>query len=174
MFLDITGWQDAGKTSLAVWLCVKYSHNFQRRIIGDVIFHNLPNTFTLSKSGIRNYFGKLVIEEHRNEIILLDEVDTVFSHRFWQKGQQSEQLLDAFQDEKLNLLIISTSHMGRGFDLLLRDACRLIMIPTMNKLTGLTTVTWGYTDNPAYRGRFTVDVRPIFPHYERWSVVKDD
>lgn len=171
MYIDITGFQDSGKTSLAVWLAIRYSQ-LTRKVIGDVIFHNLPNTTSLSKQDLRDYFGSLVIEEHRNEIIIVDEVDRVFSHRAWHQRSQFETLLDAFQDEKLNLLIISTSHQGRGFDLLLRDACRLIMIPQYNKQTGITAVTWGYTDNPTLRGRFSVDVRPIFPHYERWSVVK--
>jgi hypothetical protein len=148
------------------------SNGHKHKIVGDVEFVDIPNSLSLDKSGIREYFGNLVREEHRNEIIILDEVDTIFSHRFWQNRQQSERILDAFQDEKLNLLIISTSHQGKGFDLILRDACRLIFVTDYSHFTGLTKVTFGYTDCDL-KGEFTVDVRAIFPHYHRWSVVKD-
>ena len=172
MYIDITGWQDCGKTSLAVKLATRYSHEHRFPIIGDVIFHNMPNCLSLDKADMRSYFGSLVTDEHRNEIIILDEVDTLFSHRFWQQREQAEKILDSFQDEKLNLLIISTSHQGKGFDLLLRDACRLIMMPHIDKHSGITNVTFGYTDQPL-KGQFQIYVADIFPNYERWSVVKD-
>ncbi len=171
MFLDITGFKSFGKTSLAVWWACKHSYDHQRRITGNVEFVDLPNTVGLTVQGIRDYFGRLVYEEHRDEIIILDEIDRVFPHRFWQNKAQAEHILDAWQDEHLNLLIISTSHQGKGFDLVLRDAVQLIFVPDFDKRTGITKVTFGWIDHPS-AGAFNVDVRSIFPHYRRWSIVK--
>lgn len=78
---------------------------------------------------MRQYVREMVDKGETRKIIFIDEIDRVFSHRFWQRVEQSEALIGLWQDEKLYNYIIGTAHIGRSVDVIIRDCMQIEMIP---------------------------------------------
>lgn len=68
-------------------------------------------------------FVKTMVENGLNHIIIIvDEIDRVFPHRFWNSKEQTEALLGLWQDEKLFVEFFGTAHIGKGIDLIIRES----------------------------------------------------
>jgi hypothetical protein len=70
----------------------------------------------------------MVTKGLKHRIILIDEIDRVFPHRFWQDQEQTEALLGLWQDEKLFNWIIGTAHLGLGIDKQIRESMQVEVI----------------------------------------------
>lgn len=174
LIVGIKAAQDQGKTSLMV-ACIVYLikrggyrpdecySNVDIRISG---FH------ALNSEDLKKYVAEMIVNKYRHKIIGLDEVDRIFSHRFWNDKKQTEALLGLWQDVKLFNYIFWTAHLGRAVDLLLRETTQMELIPYYVKLKDKLVV--GMIDTVNQRTA-TADLRHIsrvFPLYDRWAVVE--
>ncbi len=82
----------------------------------------------LTNINMRKFMGNVVKNGLKHKIILIDEIDRVFSHRFWHDREQTESLLGLWQDEKLFNYIIGTAHIGKAIDTLIRESMQVEII----------------------------------------------
>ena len=106
MIWAIRGFQDKGKTALAVGiileLCSHYGFAY------DEVVANIPLLFPVEKPPhsinniqMKKYVLDMVTRGLKHKILLIDEADRVFPARFWQKEGQTEALIGLWQDYKL-------------------------------------------------------------------------
>lgn len=88
----------------------------------------------LSIKEMRLFVREMVERGYTHKLILIDEIDRVFPHRFWNKFQQTEALLGLWQDEKLFNIILGTTHIGKGIDLLLRESMQFEIFTKFDKV----------------------------------------
>lgn len=83
---------------------------------------------------MRLFVREMVERGYTHKLIIIDEIDRVFPHRFWNKFQQTEALLGLWQDEKLFNIILGTTHVGKGIDLLLRESMQFEVFTKFDKI----------------------------------------
>lgn len=83
---------------------------------------------------MRAFVRRMIAEKIRHIILLIDEIDAVFSHRFWQKQEQQETLIGLWRDEKAFNVIIGTCHVGASVDLIIREAMAKECVVQIDKL----------------------------------------
>lgn len=137
MIAIVKGRQRIGKTTIAVGIAVVLVRDFGYSVT-DIVSNlhlykpdgrELSGYHYLNIKGMRAYVRSMVDKGLKHRIIIVDEIDRVFSHRFWQKTEQSESLLGLWQDEKLYNWIIGTAHIGKSVDVLIRECMQLEIIP---------------------------------------------
>lgn len=137
MIALIKGRQRIGKSTLGIGL-ILYLVTWGGYKVSDVVANchlykpngrELEGYTYLTNKQMRAYVRMMVDRGLKHKIIFVDEIDRVFSHRFWQKTEQSETLLGLWQDEKLFNWIIGTAHIGRSVDIVIRECMQLELIP---------------------------------------------
>lgn len=103
--------------------------------ISDLFRHCQRNRVTeledyhyLRNKNMVQFIHVMVTKGVKHRIILIDEIDRVFPHRFWQDREQTETLLGLWQDEKLFNYIIGTAHLGLGIDKQIRESMQVEVI----------------------------------------------
>jgi Cdc6-like AAA superfamily ATPase len=109
--------------------------NYERDVLESLVNHclrnqvrELENYHYLRNSMMVKFISRMVNKGLKHRIILIDEIDRVFPHRFWQDKVQTEALLGLWQDEKLFNWIIGTAHLGLGIDKQIRESCQIEII----------------------------------------------
>lgn len=82
----------------------------------------LPEYHYMKNKEIRQFVKTMVEDGLHHIIIIVDEIDRVFPHRFWNSKEQTEALLGLWQDEKLFVEFFGTAHIGKGIDLIIRES----------------------------------------------------
>jgi hypothetical protein len=82
---------------------------------------------------MRQFVREMVERGYTHKLIVIDEIDRVFPHRFWNKYQQTEALLGLWQDEKLFNIVFGTTHVGKGIDLILRECMQFEIFTKYDK-----------------------------------------
>lgn len=150
MIYIIKGRQRKGKTTVAVGLCLHlvtrgfgFGDDYRQYDVSDIVSNfrlykpdgsELETYHYVTSKQMRLFMRKMVEQGISNKIILIDEIDRVFSHRFWQKNEQSETLLGLWQDEKLQNIVIGTCHVGRSIDLLIRQCMHALFMVKQDKV----------------------------------------
>lgn len=138
MILIIKGRQRSYKTTLAVGWIVHLVRDMGYKLT-DIVANchlykedgtELQGYQYKTIRGIREYVREMVDKGIEKKIIFIDEIDRVFSHRFWQRVEQAEALTGLWQDEKLGVYVIGTAHVGKSIDIIIRDCMQLQMMPT--------------------------------------------
>lgn len=93
----------------------------------DVV--ELTDYHYLTNPQMRLYVKKMVQCGLRHKIIIIDEIDRVFPHRFWHDREQTETLLGLWQDEKLFNYILASCHLGLAVDSTIRESTQVEVIP---------------------------------------------
>lgn len=145
MIIIIKGAQRVGKSTVGVGL-VLHCHLFLGYELVDINANthlyrpdgsDLPDYTYLTNVEMRNKVGEMVKNGMRRKIFYIDEIDRVFPHRFWNRFGQSEALLGLWQDEKLENIIIGTTHKGKGIDLMIRESMHYEIFVELDKSTGI-------------------------------------
>jgi len=147
----IKGRQRVGKTTLSTGLCmylVQVKGYKLKDLVSNCHFYlpdgsELPEYQYLPNSSMKAYVRDMVKSGARNKIIHIDEIDRVFSHRFWSNKAQAEALLGLWQDEKLGDQIIGTAHIGKSIDNLIRE-CMQIEIIALKRDVKRDIMTYGF------------------------------
>lgn len=143
MIYLVKGRQRKGKTTVAIGIALWYHLNANyptSDIVSNVTLYK-PNGEELREykrvdiAGMRLFVREMVTKQHRHKILIIDEIDRVFPHRFWNMFQQTETLLGLWQDEKLFNVIIGTAHIGRSVDLLIRESMQIEVFADLDKFT---------------------------------------
>lgn len=173
MIAGIKAAQDQGKTSLMVSIMlylVKHGGYLASECFGNLVVR-IPGYNALSSDALVAYLGEMVEKKYRHKIILLDEVDRIFSHRFWNDRKQTESLLGLWQDMKLFNTILWTAHLGNAVDVLLRETTQIELIPRYIKEEDRTVI--GIISNldmiTAVADMYRTS--KVFPFYDRWATV---
>lgn len=125
----IKGRQRIGKTTwlvgIALWLCWFGGYS-PKEIVSNFHLYNedgskLIGYHYLDNHAMRQFVGEMINRKARHLIVLIDEIDRVFSHRNWSNKEQLESLIGLWQDEKAFLQIWGTAHIGLSVDSLIRE-----------------------------------------------------
>lgn len=174
MITGIPRVQDKGKTLLMVMMAIDLYDNYgfvEVHSTVDIKGINGINVYT--KEEMRDYVGKMVRDKLRRQLVLIDEINSVFPARLWKREEQTETLLGLWQDYKMCNQVIYTTHIGVTVDKIIRDTTMggRLMFPEYRK---------GYDDLIAVisdfrymkrRIRRFVNVSKYFTRYDRWSPV---
>lgn len=147
MIYIIKGRQRVGKTTLSTLLAAKYVRDFDYKLDDTTANYHLYKSFSqkielprrtelagsggylyVTNLGMRAAVKQMVHDGATRKIYLIDEIDRVFSHRFWSDKAQAETLLGLWQDEKLENVIIGTCHVGRSIDILIRQSMQYELV----------------------------------------------
>lgn len=164
MIYLIKGRQRVGKTTVSTGLCIDFvefgtyiertERGYESRryetsdIVSNCHFYKpngdpLPGYLYLENREMKAYMRNLVKSGERHKIIHIDEIDRVFSHRFWGDKEQADALLGLWQDEKLGHRIVGTAHMGRSVDNLIRESMQIEII-VLRAVARLDRIEYGY------------------------------
>lgn len=173
MIIGHKGAQDQGKTLVmvrtAIWL-MAYGGYHPSECYGNVDI-DIDGYHFLSSDDMVDLLTRMVKEEVRHKVILLDEVDRIFPHRFWSSKEQTNALLGLWQDVKLFNYILWTAHLGGAVDLLLRECTQITVIPKYDKLADCVNAE--IISNVDMRVASVVfdTASATFPLYNRWAPV---
>ena len=173
MIVGIKAAQDMGKTSIMVRSCLyllAYGGYRPEECYGN-LFVNVPGFNVMNNAGLSDFMRTMVSKRMRHKVILIDEADGVFPHRFWQDKEQSKALLGLWQDIKLFNWIFWTAHLGNAVDVLLRECTQVTVIPKYRRSVDRTDAV--IISSIDYTSRFVVfdHISRIFPYYKRWDPV---
>lgn len=137
MIIAIRGFQDTGKTSLALVLIKEFLRigalfidGFREKdVVGNLIFKKMLEAHSINNAQMRTYIRQMVEKGLTHKIVLIDEADRIFPARFWQMNQQTETLIGLWQDYKLFNIVLYTAHEGTGVDIMLRDVTQIEIHP---------------------------------------------
>ena len=132
----VKGRQRIGKstwiTGLAWHLCMHGGYE-PREIIANYHLFNedgspLDGYHYCNNQQIKQVVTQMVDRRARHLIILVDEIDRVFSHRTWHKPEQIDALVGLWQDEKMFYNVWGTAHLGLSVDSLIREIAQVEII----------------------------------------------
>lgn len=141
MIYIVKGRQRQYKTTTAVAIALWY--HLRGYALSEIystarLYHEngeeLKDYHFLTINQMRQFVRDMVEKHYQHMIVIIDEIDRVFPHRFWNKSGQTEALLGLWQDEKLFHVIIGTMHVGKGIDLLLREAMQVEIFTKYDKV----------------------------------------
>jgi hypothetical protein len=141
MIYIVKGRQRRGKTTVAIGIAIEYVLHcgYKTSEIYSLVRLYKPNGEELQDyhfmtiREMRLFVLHMIEKDIRHVILLIDEIDRVFPHRFWNKLQQSEALLGLWQDEKLFIIIIGTAHVGKAIDKTIRESMQMEIIAEIDK-----------------------------------------
>jgi len=177
MIIGIRGFQDTGKTALAL-IYIKtflrigalYTNGYRESdVVGNIIFKNMPQAFSINNAEMRRYIRAMVEKGLEHKIVLIDEADRIFPARFWQRNEQTETLIGLWQDYKLFNIILYTAHEGTGVDIILREVTQVEVHPDY---VGPEDAIYHRVYNGVKGVKFddvAKNVSRIFPEYDRWQ-----
>lgn len=146
----IKGRQRIGKTTwqtaIGLWLCW-YGGYTSDEIVANYHLYNedgseLAGYHYLNNKQMKYFISQMIKRDVRHMIILIDEIDRVFSHRSWHDAEQLDALVGLWQDEKLFFQVWGTAHLGLSVDSLIREIAQIeIIVQNKNfaadKLSGI-------------------------------------
>ncbi|MCP4608954.1 MAG: AAA family ATPase [Planctomycetes bacterium] len=171
------GWQGQGKTTGAIVLAEEINRQAVEiwgeplnGPISNIELKGFPGSVWLDNAGLRDWIGRMVSEEYRGYIILIDEIDGVWPHRFWNDRKQGEQTVLFWQNRKLGNYIIYTSHM-LGTDKTIREATNYMYIPEYKRIRDelefhVTALSKGWENEYV-----VCDVSDYFEKFNSWGIV---
>jgi hypothetical protein len=141
MIYLVKGKQRRGKTTSAIAIALWYVMNggyAVNEIYSNCRLYNsageeLKTYHYLTNAQMRLFVRIMVEKAITHVIIIIDEIDRVFPHRFWNKFEQTESLIGLWQDEKLFNIIIGTAHAGKAVDALIRESLHFEVIANIDK-----------------------------------------
>lgn len=141
MIYIVKGRQRQYKTTTAVAIALWYHlHGYALSEIYSTarLYHEngeeLKDYHFLTIAEMRLFVRGMVEKHLQHLIVIIDEIDRVFPHRFWNRFEQTESLLGLWQDEKLFHILIGTMHVGKGMDLLLRESMQVEIFTKYDKV----------------------------------------
>lgn len=175
MIYGIRGWQDTGKTALAIGvakeLVFRHGYAFDE-VVANLSLTRWPGAHSLTVPEMRLYVRKMVRTGLKHKIIILDEADRLFPARFWHNAEQTEALLGLWQDEKLFNRVIYTSHHGTSIDLMMRQTTQIELEPDYDSFNDCIPFrVYNAIDGIVYDDCLLDVSKMIFPDYNRWEVV---
>jgi hypothetical protein len=146
----IKGKQRIGKTSwliaIVLWLCW-YGGYKPSEIVANLHLYNedgspLQGYHYLPNKDMKIFIAQMIPRKIEHIIVLIDEIDRVFSHRTWHNTEQLETLIGLWQDEKCFYNVWGTAHLGLSVDSLIREISQVEIIVkekdfTNNRLSGV-------------------------------------
>lgn len=173
MIVGFKAAQDMGKTSLMVMTCLDLIafHGYDAHEAFGNVLVRVDGFNAMSSASLVETMKQMVRDKWRHKIILLDEVDRVFPHRFWQDKQQTQALLGLWQDVKLFNFVMWTAHLGGAVDVLLRECTQSIVMPKYNKERDESRIEIIDNWNLRTRSATVCCLSRVFSWYDRWAVV---
>jgi hypothetical protein len=172
------GKQRQYKTTTAVAIALYYHlHGYAlSEIYSDIrLYHEsgeeLKDYHYLTIQQMREFVRNMVEKGYQHLIILIDEIDRVFPHRFWNRFGQTEALLGLWQDEKLFHIIIGTMHVGKGMDLLLRESMQIEVFTRFDKVNKVVKLVGIDTLNRRIFKDSMVNVALVQKLFNSWKAV---
>jgi len=149
MIILVKGRQRTGKTTVVIgiglYLVLECGYSTSDIVSNIRLYHEdgteLKEYYYLTNKQMKLYVKIMVEKGLKHKIIIIDEIDRVFSHRFWSNKEQAEALLGLWQDEKLFNWIIGTAHLGRSVDNLIRESCQIEIIAEIDKPANVVDLT---------------------------------
>lgn len=179
MNIGIRGWQDTGKTALALgsMLELLFRHGYEpNEVIANLQIDDkkLPGVHCINNNQMRQYLTQMVEREVRHKIIIIDEADRVVPARFWHDREQTMALLGLWQDEKMFNRVFWTAHQGTSVDINLRNTTQIELEPYFyNPVTDEIPFTvYDALDGLVFDDVLSNVSKLIFPIYDRWGVIK--
>lgn len=135
----------------------------------------MPGYTFMDNEKLKKYIRKVYRKAKgtiRHKIIMIDEIDQCYSHKFSASDVEAIQdLLTLWQDKKLGIYFLYTKHIGFGCNILIRQATEVSMKPLFDRvhdtlylqvLDGFTMqVKWLKFDN----------ISRYFNFYDRWDFI---
>lgn len=132
MIIDIKSWTRAGKTLFGIYTA-KYITQDRTNILdleryhinqgyGNLTIHGLPYPYQrLDSRSLALLLFKNLDKGRENVLYFIDEAHRIFNPRLWKywTGKQTYEMSGIYQDEKLDNIIILTTHAGSEKDELL-------------------------------------------------------
>lgn len=176
MNYSLRGWQDKGKSGLAILGSKELilHHGYMPHDVVCNLGLNWPNCTCLNNAQMRVYVKKIVKEGVKHKIIIVDEADRVFPARFWHDREQTDALIGLVQDEKLFNHFFWTAHRGSGVDVLLRNATQIEIDVDPGysaKDDCIYFTVYDQVDGIVYDDVAENVSRTLFPDYDRWKVI---
>lgn len=142
--------------------------------IGNVTV-NAEGYTKLSNDELKQYILWLIKGEQRHKIIIADEADKIWPGRSFKDREQSEALVNLWQDQKMQLWFLYSAHKGKGVDAILRAETNILLLPRYDKASDTMDVR---VLNGMRMQKFTRRVDRVsrlwvgeFPLYDRWELV---
>lgn len=174
MIVGFKGWQDKGKTALALIAAKELIlyHGYSATEFVANVEVSWPGSHFLTSQQMRQYIRAMVTKGLKHKIILLDEVDRLFPARFWQDAAQTEALIGLWQDEKLFNYILYTAHRGTSLDIIMRLCTQIEIEPDYDELKDCIDFTvYNAVDGFVFDDCAENVSKTIFRDYHRWAVV---
>lgn len=173
MIVGFKGQQNQGKTSLAVRTTLRLlsCHGYEPWEVVSNVKLNIQGTHFVASAQLVEYMMDMVKHKSRHKILILDEVDRIFPHRFWHDKEQTEALLGLWQDVKLFHWILWTAHLGGAVDLLIRQCTQVEVIPKIIKPLDMTTAFILDCVNLTTAQVNFWNISAVFKMYDRWATV---
>lgn len=172
------GWQDLGKTALAVGtireLCLYHGYSFDEVVANiNLTFPVSPGCHCIDNTAMRKYVRAMVHKGLKHKIVLIDEADRVFPARFWHDKEQTDALLGLWQDYKLFNYILWTGHLGTSVDITMRQTTQIEIEPHGydEETDSISFTVYDGLDGIVYDDEALQVSKLVFPHYNRWDVV---
>jgi hypothetical protein len=92
----------------------------------------MPGYTRLTNLGIKHWIRKVYRKSRgklTRQIIMVDEIDQVYSHKLGYNDEAIEDILTLWQDQKLENWFLYTKHIGRGCNILIRQATEISIKP---------------------------------------------
>jgi hypothetical protein len=128
--------------------------------------------------------------EHTKQIIVVDEIDGLYSHLSYQDKQMQKELLGLYQDEKMHNVFICTKHdQETGVNKIIRDFTEIIIFPEIEKSGSNQGCLWRNLPIPnvggdkltlhlldrRFKTKADIEFQPfswVFDKYKRWEAVE--
>jgi hypothetical protein len=103
------------------------------------------------------------------QIIAIDEIDQVYSHKFPYSDESTSDILTLWQDQKLENFFLYTKHVGRGCNILIRQATEVSIRPMLIKPRD--TLYLRVIDGNDQQNKILplYNVHEHYNHYWRWE-----
>ncbi len=174
MICELVQLQGKGKSLGAVILMLDlvFFHGYDFSDVHSNIALKLPDVHNYNNADLREFIKKTAKEGLRHQIILIDEVDSVFPHRFFTSNEQTETLLGFWQDEKLFNWIFYTNHLTLGCDIIIRKSTQISVIPNYTIKDDLLHLKIINSLHMRVFDRVIPNVSRFFDYYDRWEHIK--
>jgi len=120
---------------------------------------------------MRLFVREMVEKGFQHIIVIIDEIDRVFPHRFWNRFGQTEALLGLWQDEKLFIIVMGTMHIGKGMDLLLRESMQVEVFTKFDKVNKVVKLVGVDTLNRRIFKDKMINVALVQKLFDSWKAV---
>lgn len=176
--IEISGIQDTGKTLSMVALAnhFYYEKGYPgENFIGNVKINNIPGYKFVSNQKIREWIDRIYhseIGDWTDMVILVDEIDGLYSHRDVNDKKMNDEIKGLYQDIKLGNYFIYTDHQGLSVNKLVRDVTEITIMPDYDREINFVSL---YIINGLYTQVFYNGIEnasKYIPLYNRYAVVK--